>query len=138
MLRDWLCDRIGLSPTKDFQCIGSVNGGIILGVVGFDGYNGASIQMHAAGDPGWLTKELLWASFDYAFNVCKVNMTIVLIDSANAKSLRFNSHLGFKEAIRLEGAHPDGALVIMTMTRGECRYLNKDRHGQEILSTATA
>lgn len=94
--------------------------------------------MHVAGTPGWLTRELIWAAFDYPFNVCKVNMIIGLVPSGNADALRFNNHLGFKQVLKLEGAHPDGALVMMTMTRGECRYLNRERHGQEVLSTASA
>lgn len=128
-MRDWLCERIGLIPTRNIQCIGSVRGGIILGVVGFDGYNGASIQMHVAGSPGWLDRSLIWACFDYAFNVCKANVVIGMVPLGNAEAIRFNTHLGFKTRLELEGAHPDGALVLMTMTREECRYLNKDRHG---------
>lgn len=142
-LRDWLCASIGLTPTKNIQCLGSVKGGIILGVVGFDGYNGKSIRMHVAGTPGWLTRQLIWASFNYAFEICKVNMIIGEVPSGNTGALRFNEHLGFKEVLRLEGAHPDGALVLMTMERRECRYLTREvrlrkRHGQEVSSTAAA
>lgn len=134
-LRVWLCQRIGLAATENIQCLGSVIGGRIRGVVGFDNYNGASIQMHSAGEPGWITKDMLWAAFDYPFNVCKVNVILGLVPSGNEVALRFNSHLGFKTKLVLDGAHPDGSLVLMTMERGECRYLNRGRHGQEIRST---
>lgn len=138
ILRDWLCERIGLEPTKNIQCIGSIVGGIIRGVVGFDNYNGASIMMHVAGEPGWLNRGLIRAAFDYPFNVCKVNVVIGLVPSGNRDAIRFNTHLGFKVVNVLEGAHPDGSLWLMTMERGECRYLNRERHGQEIIATATA
>lgn len=144
-LRDWLCERIGYVPTKNIQCIGSVRGGIILGVVGFDGYNGASLQMHVAGTPGWLTRQLIWSCFDYAFNVCKVNMIIGQVPSGNAEAIRFNHHLGFRTRLELEGAHPDGSLILMTMERRECRYLMreiklrlKEPHGQEVKSATAA
>ena len=126
-LRVWLCDRIGLTATDDIRLVGSVEGSTIKGVVGFDGYNGASIQMHVAGDPGWLTRELLRACFEYAFNVCKVNMILGMVPSGNVDALRFNAHLGFNTGFVLDGAHPDGALVLMTMRRGECRFISQNR-----------
>jgi L-amino acid N-acyltransferase YncA len=133
----WLCERIGLAPTENIQCIGDVSGGRIRGVVGFDDYNGASIMMHAAGEPGWLTRDLLNKAFDYPFNVCKVNMVIGLVPSGNTDAIRFNTHLGFKTRTILEGAHPDGALLLMTMERGECRYLNRKRYGQKVKAAAS-
>lgn len=126
VLREWLCNRIGLIPTSSLCCIGSVSGTDILGVVGFDQYNGSSIIMHVAGDPGWLTRELLKACFDYPFNICKVNMIIGLVPSGNKEAIRFNTHLGFKLETTLVDAHPDGALLLMTMRRGECRYLTRE------------
>jgi len=122
-LAAWLCDKIGLTPTPHLCCIGSVKDTGILGVVGFDSYNGASIVMHVAGTKGWLTRDLIRATFDYAFNVCKVNMVIGLVPSGNTESIRFNTHLGFEIVKELAGAHPDGSLLIMTMPRENCKYL---------------
>ncbi len=136
-LRDWLCERIGLVPTEHLRLIGSVNGDRILGVVGFDGYNGASVQMHVAGEPGWLTRDLIWATFDYAFNVCGANIVIGMVPSGNTDAIRFNTRLGFKTELVLDGAHPDGSLWLMTMRRRECRFLNRERNGQEILTTTS-
>ena len=137
-LKQWLCDRIGLVPTPDIRLIGSVRGDRILGVVGFDGYNGASLQMHVAGEQGWLTRDLIWATFDYAFNVCNVSMIMGLIPSGNSDAIRFNTKLGFKTELVLDGAHPDGSLWLMTMRRRECRFLHRESNGQEIrTSTGT-
>lgn len=85
--------------------------------------------MHVAGEPGWLTRDLIRCTFDYAFEVCKVNMIIGLVPSGNKDAIRFNTHLGFSTVTKLVGAHPDGSLILMTMTRGECRYLNRNRNG---------
>jgi hypothetical protein len=123
----WLCEKIGLIATPDLRCIASIGvNGDILGVVGFDQYNGASIVMHAAGTANWVTRSLLWACFDYPFNICKVNMVMGFIPSGNTDALRFNTHVGFETKNVLEGAHPDGSLVLMTMRRDQCRYILKD------------
>lgn len=139
-LSNWLCSRIGLVPTSDLKCIGNVLNGHLKGVVGYDNYNGASIMMHSAGDDPWLTKQMLRAVFDYPFNVCKCNVVIGLVPSGNLQARKFNEHIGFKVQCVLEGAHPDGALVLMTMKRGECRFLDLSRrsHGQEVEAAATA
>lgn len=136
-LKVWLCDRIGLVATPHLCCIGSVIGGVLKGVVGFDNYNGSSVMMHSAGDAGWLTREMLHAAFHYPFEACKVNMIIGLVPSGNAQAIRFNTHIGFKTELTLDGAHPDGALVLMTMRRGECRYLPRNRNGQEEQAAAS-
>jgi len=132
-LKEWLCDRIGLIPTPDLVCIGNYLNDKLRGVVGYDGYNGASIQMHVAGEGNWFTKDMLYASFDYPFNACDVNMVIGLVPSGNTEAIRFNTHIGFKTAYTLEGAHPDGALILMTMTKQECRYLKQKEicHGPQ-------
>lgn len=137
-LAAWLCGRIGLVATPNLVCIGNVREDKIIGVVGFDNYNGSSIMMHAAGDPGWLTTSLLYVAFHYAFVTCRSNMIIGLIPSGNAQAIRFNTHVGFKTVLNLEGAHPDGSLLLMTMDRGECRFLNKERYGQKISTPAGA
>ena len=130
-LADWLCDKIGLIPTPMLMCIGNVRDSKIVGVVGYDQYNGASVIMHAAGDSSnWLSRDMLWAVFDYPFNVLGAKMIIGLVPSANTDALKFNKHIGFRVRQWLYGAHPDGALVLMTMAKDECRYL-EIRHGQK-------
>lgn len=134
----WLCNRIGLEPSANICCIGNEFDGKLRGVVGYDGYNGASIQMHVAGEGNWFSKDLLFAVFDYPFNVCQVNMVLGMVPSGNADAIRFNTHIGFKVEKVIPGAHPDGALWIMSMRREECRFLNRTRghHGQEVKAAA--
>lgn len=139
-MKEWLCERIGLTPTNDLVCIGNEFDGQLRGVVGYDNYNGASVMMHVAGEGNWFTKDMLHAVFDYPFNVMEVNMVIGLVPSGNTDAIRFNKHIGFKLEYTIKGAHPDGALLIMSMTREECRFLNRarSRHGQEEQATASA
>lgn len=139
ILSRWLCDRIGLVPTMYLMCIGSVLNGKICGVVGYDNYNGSSIVMHSAGEGNWVTRDMLYASFNYPFNICKAEVVIGLVPSGNTQAIRFNKHLGFTVQLNLKGGHPDGSLLIMTLSKDRCRFLNRrKRHGQEIEAAASA
>lgn len=139
ILGTWLCQRIGLIPSTDLVCIGNLGSeSRIIGVVGFEGFNGASVRMHSAGEGNWVTRDLLFASFDYPFNRCKLNMVIGLIPSGNVQAIKFNTNLGFRTVLELPGAHPDGSLVVMTMERRECRFLERKKHGRQIESTTSA
>jgi hypothetical protein len=132
ILASWLCKRIGLTPTLDLRCIGRLNAaGNIMGVVGYDGYNGASVQMHVAGEGHWMSRDLLWAAFDYPFNVMECKVVLGLIPSGNKEALELNKHLGFQIDTVLPYAHPDGALVVMVMYRGDCRWLKAHKHWRQ-------
>jgi RimJ/RimL family protein N-acetyltransferase len=136
VLARWLCERVGYMPTPHIRCIGNVNSdGKILGVVGFDGWNGASCQMHVAGEGNWVTRQLLFAGFDYPFNVAGCRVVLGLVPSGNDKALRFDKHVGFREVARIKDAHPDGELIVLEMRRENCRYLRK-QDGQEVISAA--
>lgn len=127
VLARWLCEKIGYMPTPHIRCIGNVTKeGKILGVVGFDSWNGASCQMHVAGEGNWVTRELIRATFDYVFNVAGLNVVLGLVPSTNAKALRFDRHVGFAEVARIKGGVPDGDLVILELRRENCRYLRND------------
>jgi RimJ/RimL family protein N-acetyltransferase len=126
VLATWLCNKIGLVPSPHLRCIARLNAaGQIMGVVGYDGYNGASCLMHVAGEGNWISRDLLRAAFDYPFNVMQCQVVLGMVPSGNVEALKLNEHLGFKVKNRLYGAHPDGSLVLMMMTRDECRWLRK-------------
>tara|TARA_R110000868_G_scaffold197709_1_gene443950 strand:- start:264 stop:683 length:420 start_codon:yes stop_codon:yes gene_type:complete len=124
-LAAWLCERIGLMPSPHLRCIAHVNaaGDAVMGVVGYDGFNGASVMMHMAGTPHWIDKTLLHATFDYPFNVMGCNVVLAAVPSGNEVSLDMTKRLGFKTLAVVEGAHPDGALHLLAMTREECKWL---------------
>jgi hypothetical protein len=132
ILASWLCQRIGLTPTPAIQCIGRLNAaGNVIGVIGYDGFNGASVQMHVAGEGNWISRHLLWAAFDYPFNVMRCNAVLGLIPSNNKDALKLNDHLGFQIDTVIPHAHPDGALVVMVMYRDGCRWLNAHQHRRQ-------
>ena len=137
VLATWLCKKIGYTPTPHIKCIGQIDETRIVGCVGFDNYNGASCMMHVAGEGNWCTRSLLWAAFDYPFNVMRCKVVFGLVPSGNQVAIHFNKRLGFKVLDIIHDAHPDGALVLMAMRSDECRYLG-ERYGQKISAAARA
>ena len=96
-------------------------------MVGYDGYNGASVVMHMAGEPGWIDKAILHAAFDYPFNEMGCNQVLAFVPSGNTSALEIEPRLGFEVVIELQGAHPDGSLFVMRMTRDNCKWLSPRR-----------
>jgi RimJ/RimL family protein N-acetyltransferase len=100
------------------------DGELVAGII-YEGYNYQSIWAHIAAQPGagWLNKEYLKFCCRYPFELCKVKMILGYVDGANAQTLRFAKHLGFKEETRITEAAADGGdIVILKMRRDDCRY----------------
>jgi len=99
--------------------------GELLGGVIYDSYTKNCIFIHQAGfSKRWLTGDMLWIAFDYPFNQLKVEKLAGTIPSSNKALLAFNERLGFSEECRIKDAYPDGDMIVMTMTRAECRWLS--------------
>jgi RimJ/RimL family protein N-acetyltransferase len=122
----WVCQRTGgtWSPVDSVAVGLEKNGELVAGVT-FDHFNGASLCMHVASDGSkrWLNREFLRFCFQYAFDQAKVKKVIGLVPSSNTQALRFDLHLGFSEEARIKDAHPEGDLLILTMTRPQCRWI---------------
>lgn len=107
------------------QAIGLVDGDKILAGVIFDSWNGASLCMHVAAVPGarWMTREFLYITFAYPFQQLGCKKLLGLVGSSNKAAQRFDEHLGFVLEATLEAAHPDGSLLVYSMTKEQCRWL---------------
>jgi hypothetical protein len=117
------------NPAKD-PVISHSSGGRLLGGVIYDGHTGPSIFIHQAGfDKHWLSKDMLWVSFDYPFNQLQCKKICGTIQASNAPLLEFNKRLGFSEETRIKDAYPDGDMIILSMTRDECRWLKIKPNG---------
>lgn len=123
----WICSRTGgtYSPKLSHTIALIEDNKIIAGVL-FDNYNGASIQMHVAAEPGarWMTRQYLWKCFDYPFRQLNCNLVVGLVAASNHDARRFDENLGFTLKATLEDAHPDGDLLIYGMTKHQCKWLN--------------
>ncbi len=121
----WVCERLGGTWQAGDNAIGlEKNGELIAGVV-FDNYLGRSICMHvAASGEWWLTREFLQAAFGYPFNQLGVHKIIGPVDSKNADARKFDEHLGFYLEATIKDANKLGDLLLYTMTRQQCRWVN--------------
>ena len=121
----WLCARTGGEYTGGGRYIGWQKDGEIVAVCGYEDYNGASLRMHVAGEGQWMTKEFLWFSFYYPFEQLQIKKIIGLVDSNNHKALRLDKHLGMVHEATIKDGVPNGDLLILTMTKEQCRYLKR-------------
>lgn len=103
------------------------DGRMIAGVL-YENWNRRSIVCHVAVQ-GLLTPAYLAAIFHYPFVYLGCEKIIAPVSEGNLESIRFISKLGFQEEARLLDAHPEGSLLIFTMSRQSCRFLG-ERYGQ--------
>lgn len=122
-----------LDPDQPFRagfdrCIAVTRGGKLLGGVMLDGFLHKSIQMHvAAFEPDWMNRAFLWVIFDYCFNQLGVKVIFGPVAEDNVKALAFDAKIGFTEHTRLKDACVGGDLIILSMYRHQCRWLDKLR-----------
>jgi len=124
-LRGWITGVLGMQFSPYATFIGQEIDGEVKAVVAFDNILDKSCQMHTAAIvPNWISKDLLWACFDYPFNILKVKVIIATVASTNKEALKLDRHLGFVDKAYIEDAHIDGDLVILAMRREDCRWLD--------------
>jgi hypothetical protein len=112
MLVAWLCERLELIPTAAVMAIGSVNEkGELLGVAGYDNYNGSAVDMHMAGTAGWWNKAFLHYAFYYPFVELGCKIAIGKVAGKNKLALDIDRRLGFKEVCVIPDAFPDDSII---------------------------
>lgn len=122
----WVADRVQLEWHPDrAQALGVEKGGRLIGGVVIEDYTGTSCVMHVAGEGQWLTRRFLRFVFGYVFLQLRCRVVIGFVVSSNERALAFDRKLGFTEKCRIEGAHPDGDVVIVTMRKEQCRWINE-------------
>jgi len=118
-------------------------GSLITGYTG----RGGSCGIHLAGTRvAWLSRTLLWVTYDYIFNQLGVARLIAQVPVSNDPSIVFCLKNGFKEKHKIEGVFPGGgALLIFVLERADCRFLNlkptglkSGRNGQQTIGTTTS
>lgn len=103
-------------------------GELLGGVVYYD-YTGRSISMHVAGfSPHWISRDMLWTTFNYPFNQLRCASIFCQLRSSNLKVLEFVRKVGFKREAIIEDVFPDGDLVIGRLRFEECRWINIKPH----------
>jgi RimJ/RimL family protein N-acetyltransferase len=115
------------NPLVD-RCITRVsrNGDELLGGVVYRDWTGigGSIAMHVASfREGWINRTLLWICFDYPFNQLKVKKIFGQVPEWNTKAYEFDKHLGFQDEAVIQDVYPQGNMMLLSMTRDQCRFL---------------
>ena len=125
-LLPWACDKIGIYRFRnDARAIGREVNSELVGVVVWDGFSECDCNMHVAsnGAGNWLSRELLVHAFAYPFLQLEYRRVTAPVASRNQAAIRFNQHLGFEiEGVCKDGT-PDDDLIIMGMTRANCRFI---------------
>ena len=141
----WVAEAAGCVWTPMTTAVGWEVGGKLIAGIMYDGYTGASIAMHSrVDDPRKVSREWLFAIFDYPFNQLGVKRVSGLVSSANKKAQRVNEHLGWQRETTLADYFPDGDGIVYIMRRSDCRWLDygkrllaKDCHETRPLQHAT-
>lgn len=111
------------NPASDI-CISRWEEGFLLGGVIYQNFTGESIAMHTAGfHPKWISRDLLWVSFDYPFNQLGVKRIFGQVPESNTKALEFDLKIGFKVVTKIDGVFKDGGAIVIVLERADCRWL---------------
>jgi hypothetical protein len=126
-------DRLGLHWSADFRGVVWVpdehaqtlmHPDHVAIAVGYNAFIGRTCCMHTVIQrPDLLTRRIVRDAFAYPFNVANCNAVLALVDSTNAAALDLDTRLGFVEVARIPNGGPDADLVVMQMTRDQCRWL---------------
>lgn len=112
------------NPAVD-RVISRVEKGELYGGVIYTGYTLAAICLHQAGfRPNWANRDMLWVAFHYPFVKLGCKKIIGQVPASKTDILAFDQKLGFKEEARIRDVFPDGDLVVLSMTRDQCRWLS--------------
>lgn len=126
----WIAPRAECTiPAEKAAAIGWVGEKDLTAGVMYEDFTGTSVRATIAVDPpGSLTKGFVYAMFEYPFITLGAEKMIACVERANIRSLELMPRLGFVEEAILTDVYPSGDMVIFTMTRTECKWL-EDYHG---------
>lgn len=123
----WVASRIPGMTYYPGTCSGIArvkDGRIVAGAIYHD-FNGANVYAHIAVEPGGMNRQFISIIFDYPFKQLGVQRITGIVPSSNDAARRLDEHLGFELEATLQGAHPDGDLLIYKMTADSCRWLKE-------------
>lgn len=131
----WVSEQLGsVYCPKGSNAIGLRKDNEIIAGVIYENWNGRSVMVHIA-VKGRLTPAYIAAIFDYPYNVCGVEKVIAPIEVGNVRSSGLVENMGFREEARLKDCHPNGDIVIYSLTKANCRFL-EDRYGKKVTHPA--
>jgi len=109
------------------EVISRTENGILMGGVVYENYTGkgGSVIAHIAKfAPNWITRDFLWMIFDYPFRQLDCNQVINHCRAKNADAIQLCKSMGGKEVAKIEAVFPDDDVVILSIKRQGCRFLD--------------
>jgi len=113
-----LCD-----DTNGIVCYNVENNDILAASV-MDNWTKRSCQIHVwIGNPIAIRHGFLYETFEYIYLITGRKTIFGLTPANNAKAIKFNKHVGFKEIFRLPEAYDEGVdYILFQMDKDECRW----------------
>lgn len=115
--------------TKEYEAIGVVKNGKLIGGVVYTGYSELpdgthDIMMSAAGEVGWLTKASLREFFRYPLVQLNCSRITTIAAKSNLAARNLNERLGFVHEGTLRGAFGHGRVgILYGMLREDCKFI---------------
>jgi len=134
---EWVARKLGADFGLRAQGIGLERAGQIVAGVVYENWNGVSCVVHIAIDAP-LSKDYLRAICHYPFVHGGLRRLIAPVSQGNRKSITFVEKFGFRKEAQILDASPDGSILLYTLDRDQCRFIEDNRHGQVILAAARA
>ena len=126
----WVADQLSSAFFADKSvAIGLLKDDKIVAGVIYENWNGVSWVVHMA-TVGRLTPGFMFAMCDYPFNTCNAHKVIAPVEIGNIKSANLVKKMGFVPEAVLKDCHPNGDLVLYTLKKSDCRFL-EGRYGQK-------
>lgn len=128
-LAAYIANKVGTTPQQlvgqmPFEVLMTLRGGNPSGALLYSNYRGNSIEMSAAGEPGWLTRPVIRAMFYYPFLQLRCWTLLVMINRNNRTSREISRRLGFNELCVIESGKSKGEdIILYGMTREECLWI---------------
>ena len=123
-LRQWIERILFQKMPEQSTFIGQKKDEQLVAVVAYCNFveNACGMHIGSIGEH-WMSKDLLWATFDYPFNKLKKKVIVVSLEASNEDAIRLNRHLGFRVETVIKDAHEYGDLMIMSMRAEDCKWL---------------
>jgi len=121
----WMAAQTDKPCSDMVSMIGLERNGELIAVAGYNCFNGKSCQMHMTIKRGaYVTRNFVWFVCYYPFVQIGLELIIGILPEDNADIIKLAKHAGFEEKYRVDGGHPDGDLLLCTMKKQDCRFLN--------------
>lgn len=107
------------------HAIGMLRGTELMAGVVYEDFTSHACSAHIAvpNPTPWL-RTFLRAAFWYPFVYLDLTMMLGFVPGNNAAALRLDKWMGFEETARIPGVYGADDLVILSMQRDRCRWLN--------------